>query len=92
MAELVYLKNVVTLQIDRERCVGCSTCVTVCPHPVLALEDRKARIVNRDACMECGACATNCAAQAITVDPGVGCAAAVINSAVGRKRSACCAG
>jgi ferredoxin len=91
MAELVYLRDVVTLRLDRKRCVGCGTCETVCPHPVLALEDRRAKIVNRDACMECGACATNCAAEAITVKAGVGCAAAVINAAIGRHESACCA-
>ena len=91
MADLVYLRNVVTLQLDRERCVGCGTCATVCPHPVLELEGGKMRIVNRDRCMECGACATNCAVQAITVEAGVGCAAAVISSTIGRKESSCCA-
>jgi hypothetical protein len=40
--------------------------------------------------MECGACAQNCPVQAIAVKAGVGCAAAVINSALGRKKAACC--
>jgi ferredoxin len=43
-----------------------------------------------DACMECGACARNCPAEALSVRSGVGCAAAVINAALGRKSSACC--
>ncbi len=90
MAKLAYLPNVVTLSLDRDRCVGCGTCVTVCPHPVLELQDRRSTIINRDACMECGACATNCAVQAITVDAGVGCATAVINSAIRRKNAPCC--
>ena len=90
MAELVYLRDVVTLQLDRERCVGCGTCVTVCPHPVLALRNGRSDIVERDACMECGACATNCAVQAITVRAGVGCATAVINSAIGKRNATCC--
>jgi ferredoxin len=47
-------------------------------------------IVNRDACMECGACAKNCPVEALHVRPGVGCAAAVINSLLGRKKSSCC--
>ena len=48
------------------------------------------RIANKDACMECGACAMNCPTKALTVQAGVGCAAAVINSALGREGSCCC--
>jgi NAD-dependent dihydropyrimidine dehydrogenase PreA subunit len=89
-ARLVYLRNVATLAIDRTRCVGCSGCVTVCPHEVLALVGGRSTIVDIDACMECGACATNCAVDAITVEAGVGCAAAVINAALGRTGADCC--
>ena len=35
-------------------------------------------IGDRDSCMECGACAKNCPFNAIEVDEGVGCAAAII--------------
>lgn len=44
------------------------------------MSDKKAKIEDRDLCMECGACANNCPVCAITVDTGVGCAAAVIMS------------
>jgi len=90
MDRLIYLKDVVTLALDVEKCAGCGTCTLVCPHAVLTMTDGKAHIVNRDACMECGACATNCPAGAITVQAGVGCAAAVINAALGRTGSSCC--
>jgi NAD-dependent dihydropyrimidine dehydrogenase PreA subunit len=86
----LYLKNVVTLQLDHDKCVGCGTCMVVCPHEVFALDNGKVRIDQRDACMECGACAVNCVAEAITVEAGVGCAMAVINSALGRQSSSCC--
>ena len=89
MAQLVYLRNVVTLAHDPERCIGCGRCAEVCPHGVFEV-DRKARILDRDACMECGACARNCADGALSVDAGVGCAAAVIERALGRTDSACC--
>jgi len=77
---LRYLKNVVTLSFDLERCTGCGRCMEVCPHGVFDLEEGKARIVERDLCMECGACALNCQAEALTVNAGVGCAAAIIMS------------
>jgi NAD-dependent dihydropyrimidine dehydrogenase PreA subunit len=92
-----YLHNVVTLKLNASKCNGCARCIEVCPHEVFAMENRQARIVDLDACMECGACAVNCAALAITVRAGVGCAAALINSAItgtaptcGCGESACC--
>jgi NAD-dependent dihydropyrimidine dehydrogenase PreA subunit len=90
MGQMIYLKNVVTLALDEEKCLGCGTCLLVCPHTVLGRSNGKVRIVDRDACMECGACARNCPAEAISVDAGVGCAAAVVNAALGRQGSSCC--
>jgi len=92
MSRLLYLKDVVTLILDKERCIGCGMCLTVCPHAVWGLTDGKALIKNRDACMECGACATNCPAEAIKVRSGVGCAYSVVSAALNRnKSSGCCA-
>lgn len=67
-----YIKNVVTLKLDIEECVGCGLCVTVCPHNVFAIENKKAIIVNKDNCIECGGCMNNCEPKAITVSQGVG--------------------
>ena len=77
---LTYLKNVVSLSLNDEKCVGCGKCAEVCPHGVFSVEEGKARICEKDFCMECGACALNCPAEAIDVDAGVGCAAAIIKS------------
>jgi NAD-dependent dihydropyrimidine dehydrogenase PreA subunit len=76
---MIYLKDVVTLHLEPEKCTGCRMCINVCPHEVFELRDRKAMIADRDRCMECGACVRNCPAGAIRVNAGVGCAAAVIN-------------
>ncbi|MDA8084663.1 MAG: mercury methylation ferredoxin HgcB [Nitrospiraceae bacterium] len=95
-----YLANVTTIAVDDERCTGCGACMEVCPHAVIEVRERKAVIVDRDGCMECGACVNNCAFGALSVDKGVGCAAAIINSMVyggepscdcsGDKKGSCC--
>lgn len=87
---LRYLKNVTTLNLEADKCVGCGLCLMVCPQAVLVMEGGRAAIADRDACMECGACANNCPSGALTVQAGVGCAQAVINSALGRTSGACC--
>ena len=90
MSQLIYLKDVVTLTLDRLRCIGCEMCIAVCPRSVLVMTDGRAGIENRDACMECGACARNCPVAAVSVQAGVGCAEAVLNSMLGRKSGSCC--
>jgi len=92
MGNLTYLKDVATLAMDAQKCTGCGMCLTVCPHHVFKMNGKSAWIVDRDACMECGACSLNCPAGAISVQAGVGCAAAVINSLLGRNGGECCCG
>ena len=87
---MIYLANVATLELDQELCTGCGMCKVVCPHAVFSMDNGKAHIGDKDACMECGACSRNCPEEAIYVQAGVGCAQAVINSALGRSDSDCC--
>jgi NAD-dependent dihydropyrimidine dehydrogenase PreA subunit len=84
-----YLTDVVTLQIEREKCTGCRMCLAVCPHRVFTIEDKLAAIHDRDACMECGACARNCPGEAITVEAGVGCATGIIRGAIAGTGPTC---
>ena len=77
-----YLKDVVTLNLDEDKCTGCRTCLDVCPHGVLEPVAKTVRIQDRDLCIECGACAINCPSEAITVKAGVGCATAIIMGAL----------
>ncbi|MFA5181035.1 MAG: mercury methylation ferredoxin HgcB [Syntrophales bacterium] len=90
MKNLTYLKDVVTLKVDTDKCTGCAMCLEVCPHGVLTIDEKRVRIRNRDACMECGACSLNCPVGAVFVEAGVGCAAAVINGMLNRQSSSCC--
>ncbi len=90
MNRFTYLADVVTLELAPEKCVGCGLCAIVCPHAVLQMNGSRAAIIRRDDCMECGACAMNCPTGAIAVDAGVGCAAGIINAALGRTGADCC--
>ncbi len=89
MRNLVYLKDVVTLQLNENKCTGCGMCLDVCPHAVFKMNSSHAVIKNRDACMECGACSRNCPFEAISVEANVGCAAAVLYSMLGQEGGAC---
>jgi NAD-dependent dihydropyrimidine dehydrogenase PreA subunit len=84
-----YLKNVATLQLKTDKCLGCGNCLDVCPHNVFGLTEEKAKIIQKDFCMECGACALNCPAQAIEVKAGVGCADAIIFGWITGNEPAC---
>ncbi len=88
-----YLANVATLNYTLEKCAGCGRCVEVCPQGVFEMRDKRAAITDRDLCMECGACAVNCEFGAVTVNSGVGCASALINSMItGGPPSCDCSG
>jgi NAD-dependent dihydropyrimidine dehydrogenase PreA subunit len=89
-----YISNVVTLEYDAARCTGCGRCVEVCPRGVFAISERKVTVVRRDQCIECGACSGNCAFDALTVQSGVGCAAAMIDGLLrtGDPDKGCCDG
>ncbi len=51
--------------IDREKCIGCSACVDVCPFDALSMEDDVA-VVN-EKCTLCSACLDVCPVDAISL-------------------------
>jgi NAD-dependent dihydropyrimidine dehydrogenase PreA subunit len=81
-----------TLSYHPDQCIGCGVCVDVCPHAVFSMNGRKAVLVSQAACMECGACQVNCPTGAITVESGVGCAAAMIRAALKGEKEPSCGG
>jgi len=88
MKDFRYIDNTAILKLNKETCIGCGNCVTVCPHRIFELHENKAEIVDYNGCMECGACARNCPTEAIYVNPddGCGCAAYIINSWISKIR------
>ena len=70
--KLRYLRNISSLAVVNEKCIGCAMCIDVCPHDVFRIEGKRVRIIDKDACMECGACKRNCPFSAIEVTTGTG--------------------
>ena len=88
-----YLKDVATLELSEQKCIGCGMCTIVCPHRVFIVIDGTAKITDKNRCMECGACALNCPANAIMVEANVGCASAIIKGwLTGTEPSCDCSG
>ena len=54
-----------SVQIDRELCVGCGCCSDVCAFGALELND--VAVVYEEHCVECGSCIEMCPAVAITL-------------------------
>lgn len=54
-------------KIDPNKCVGCKTCVGVCPVTAISPMDGKCHI-DPTKCISCGACASVCPVNAIAVD------------------------
>lgn len=55
--------------IDEEKCIGCGSCMEICPM-VFQLDDEKSRVIDSDACEFaecCEAAAENCPVEAITI-------------------------
>lgn len=56
-----------SLRINKEKCVGCTLCIKVCPFGALSMSDKKAH-VNIDLCTLCGACIDACKFQALSIE------------------------
>lgn len=56
--------------IDLDLCVGCGTCVNVCPYNVLEMASEKAIAVRLGDCTGYSACAAECPTEAITLVRG----------------------
>jgi len=84
-----YLKNVTTLNLNKDICTNCGMCINVCPQEVFEFNNSRLVIIDKDRCMECGACEKNCPVNALSVRSGVGCAAAMIKGALTGTEPSC---
>ncbi|MCQ2562608.1 MAG: 4Fe-4S binding protein [Alphaproteobacteria bacterium] len=52
-------------KIEANKCVGCQTCMAVCPAMAISAENGKC-VIDKTKCMQCGTCASVCPMSAIT--------------------------
>ncbi len=57
--------------VDREKCIGCKTCVQICPVTAIELDKEKEKpkaIIDKKECQACTICITRCPEFAITLE------------------------
>lgn len=53
------------ITVDKEKCITCGACLTVCPVGAISMVEGKADI-EQDICISCGACVGECPVEAIS--------------------------
>lgn len=54
------------IKIDKDLCIGCGACTSVCPTNSLTLEEDGKCSVNNESCIQCLACISTCPVEAIS--------------------------
>ncbi len=55
------------IEIDREKCILCGTCVENCPVGALAIGDDRLSVIRPEACTACGFCEDTCPTGALAL-------------------------
>lgn len=55
------------INIDENKCIGCSKCQKFCPSGLIEIQNKKAIISNTGACILCGHCQAICPSSAISL-------------------------
>jgi len=56
------------INIDEEKCIGCSLCINACEQGAIQLVDGKARLISEDYCDGLGKCLPKCPVDAIHLE------------------------
>lgn len=60
-------KSLISYEINKDKCKGCSKCARMCPVQAISGEIKKPYTINKSKCIKCGSCAEGCAFKAINV-------------------------
>ena len=53
-------KNLVTYEINKDKCIGCSACSRKCPTNCIHGEIKSPFVIDQDKCVKCGTCMLTC--------------------------------
>ncbi len=51
--------------VDKTKCIGCGTCVAICPVGAISFDDDGKARIDRTKCIRCGSCEASCPVEAI---------------------------
>lgn len=53
--------------IDQKKCIGCGTCIEMCPVNAISFNEDGKAVINKDICIKCGTCEAVCPVNAIEI-------------------------
>jgi NAD-dependent dihydropyrimidine dehydrogenase PreA subunit len=53
--------------VDRERCMNCGLCVTLCPEQAISMGPNYTVLIDSSQCTGCGSCINECPTEAISL-------------------------
>ena len=51
--------------VDKTKCIGCGTCVAICPVEAISFDEYGKARIDRTKCIRCGSCEASCPVEAI---------------------------
>ena len=54
--------------VDKEKCIGCGTCVAICPVGATSFDSDGKVKIDKSICIGCGSCQAACPMNAINLD------------------------
>lgn len=54
--------------VNKEKCIGCGTCVSICPVGAISFDKDGKSVIDKTKCIHCGACEASCPVSAIKLD------------------------